>query len=107
MCGPGMTDILYGTTQHFQAPVQHLSLHKAGPAIVLPMKYNKWSGDIVCISDRGFPLKNSFYLGLPGVTSEIIRHQAPGIALPEESSQVIDPPLGRSEEHTSELQSPD
>src|ERR1700722_4889562 len=89
MRGPRMPDIFHRSSQYLETAIQHFSLHKTGPPVVLPMKNDQRRGNIFYIGDRRFMLQHGPYIRLPGIAPKIIRYQPPGIPLAKERCQII------------------
>lgn len=51
MCGAGVTNILHGTAQYFQASVEHLSLDKTCSSVIFSMEDDQRGGDILYVRD--------------------------------------------------------
>ena len=88
-----MAYIFNRPVQDFKAAVHHLTLHKASPPVVVTMKNDIGSGNVLHIVDRGFPFEQFFYSWFPWIAAEVTGYQAPGIPLTKEGRQVVHTPL--------------
>src|ERR1700737_259196 len=84
-----MPDIFHRTAEDLQTAIQHFTLHKTCPPVVFPVKNDQGRADLLYIIYRGLPLENASCPGLPGISAEVFRDQDPGIAFPENSSEII------------------
>ena len=65
MCSIGMTHIFNRPAQYFQTAIQHFTLYKTGTPVIVSMKNDIRSCDILYIIDRGFSFQRCFWLQVP------------------------------------------
>src|SRR5207248_6247818 len=79
--------------ENLEALVKHLTLYDTRAQIIVAMQYQQWGGDFIHISNGRFAHQDVTGFGVPGITSKMIGHKAPGVRLAEKSRQIINATL--------------